>query len=122
MRKIIVSVLFIGLGFTSNCQGNSLKDRLYKLEDRIIGGDIEALKEIAIYLDDTTFVQEFLGYHNYPNKARGVAIRVIEENCLFTDDQFKFDSTISTSKFLKIVNNDKLVFDDLTGMFLFTNL
>jgi hypothetical protein len=95
---------------------------LYKLEDRIIAGDIEALKEISKYIDDTTFVQEFLGYHNYPNTAQGVGFRILEENCLFTDQEIKFDSSITSAKFLKLLNNEKVSFDEITGMFLITEL
>lgn len=103
-------------------QKKDVKSHLYKLENKIMSGDIAGLKELALFLDDTTFVQEFLGYHNWPNNARRIAIRIIEENCLFTDDEFKIDSTISALSFLKILNNDKMVFDDLTGMFLMTSL
>jgi hypothetical protein len=122
MRKILVLLPIISCVITSYSQKISLREKLYKLEGGIINGDIDALNEIATYIDDTTFVQEFLGYHNYPNSARGVTIRIIEENCLFTDEEFKTDSTISTSKFLNLLNTGKVVFDDLTGMFLITDL
>ncbi len=115
----IVATLFYSCAYT---QKQDLKTKLYKLEDKIIAGDMEALREIAKYLDDKIFVQEFLGYHNYPNTARGVAMRVIEENCLFTDDEFKIDSAITSAKFSSLLNSGKLKFDEITGMFLITEL
>src|SRR5258705_7431875 len=105
MKKIALLVLIITIVLSGNSQKTDLKPKLYKLENEIINGNTESLKELAKYLDDKTFVQEFLGYHNYPNTARGIAIRVIEENCLFTKEEFQIDSSISTTKFLKIINN-----------------
>ena len=122
MRKSIVSILFL---FTSSIvfsQKRDLKQTLYKLEDGIISGDFNALREISKYIDDTTFVQEFLGYHNYPNTARGVTMRIIEENCLFTEEELRIDSTLTTIRFLDVLNNRKVKFDEITGMFLITEL
>lgn len=122
MRKAIILVFLVYLPVSACCQGEDLRDKLYRLEDRIISGDIDALRQLAGYIDDTAYVHEFLGWHSYPNTASGIATRVIKENCLFTNNEFKVDSTISASKFLKVVNSGKLVFDSLTRMFLLTTL
>lgn len=118
MKKLILLTFALVCFLAGNAQKEGLKYKLYKLEDAIIKGNIESLKEMAKYIDDKSFVQEFLGYHNYPNTARGIAIRIIEENCFFTENGFNIDSTISTYSFLEMLNSGKVVFDDLTGMFL----
>ena len=122
MRKPILSILFLFTSLILLSQKKDLKQTLYKLEDRIISGDFDALREISKYIDDTTFVQEFLGYHNYPNTARGVTMRIIEENCLFTEGELRIDSTLTTIRFLDVLNNRKVKFDEITGMFLITDL
>ena len=122
MRKSILSILFLFTSLILLSQKKDLKQTLYKLEDRIISGDFNALREISKYIDDTTFVQEFLGYHNYPNTVRGVTMRVIEENCLFTEDELRIDSTLTTIRFLDILSNGRVKFDEITGMFLMTDL
>lgn len=120
MQKITPLVFLVIVSLNAFSQKEGLKSKLYKLEERVIAGNIDALKQLAEHLDDTSFVQEYLGYHNYPNTARGVAKRIVEENCLFTDEEFKMDSSITGSNFLKILNNRKVEFDDITGMFLIT--
>ncbi|MFC0776026.1 hypothetical protein [Terrimonas alba] len=122
MKKIILLFSMIAIVFSSHSQRNDLKSNLYKIEDGVIKGNIESLKEMAKFLDDTTFVQEFLGYHLYPNTARGIAIRIVEENCLFDDDELKIDSTISSESFLKVLNSGRVEFDDLSGRFLITQI
>lgn len=122
MKKLLLVILVMIICCKLYSQKKDLKPVLYKLEDRIIKGDFEALKDIAKFLDDTTFVQEFLGYHNYPNSARGIAIRIIEENCLFTKSELDIDSSISTIKFLNLLTDNKISFDDRTGVFLITDL
>jgi hypothetical protein len=122
MRKPIFLILFLFASLILLSQKKDLKQTLYKLEDGIISGDLSALREISKYIDDTTFVQEFLGYHNYPNTARGVTMRIIEENCLFTEEELRIDSTLTTIRFLDILNNGKVKFDEITGMFLMTDL
>jgi hypothetical protein len=122
MKKMIFLSTLILVMQGLYAQKRDLKDVLYRLENRIIAGDVDALKDMARYLDDTSFVQEFLGYHNYPNSARRIAIRVIEENCLFTNQELQIDSSISAGKFLKLINENHVKYDDLTGMFLITDL
>lgn len=120
MKKIFFLLSISAIGYTSYSQKEDLKSKLYKLENGIISGSIDALQELAKYLDDKRPVQELLGYHVYPNTARGIAIRVIEENCLFTNNEFTVDSTITTKSFLTLFHSSKIVLDDLTGRFLIT--
>jgi hypothetical protein len=122
MKKFVFVIYLLVAILSVNSQNYDLKTELYKLEGKIIDGDIGAFKEMARYLDDTTFVQEFLGYHNYPNTARGIAIRVFEENTLFTKTQFQFDSSVSSDNLLALLSNNKVVFDPVTGTFLITEL
>lgn len=118
MKKLILIIAIPMLPSIIYGQKKDLKKVLYKLETGIMNGDLESLKKAANYLDDTSYVQEFLGYHNYPNTAKGIVIRFIEENCLFTEDELRIDSALSSSKFLKFLNEKNVVFDDLTGEFL----
>lgn len=122
MRKFVLvlfALLFFKMGYS---QSEKLRERLYLLRDKVEAGDKNALIDVARYLDDTAFVQEWLGYHNYPNTARGIAARIIWENCLFINDEFQFDSSTSTNKFLKLLEEKEVYFDDLTGQFLLTPL
>ena len=113
MKRILFLVMLTFVSFQIYAQERDLKQVLYHLEENIMNGDIESLKELTKYLDDTSFVQEFLGHHNYPNTARGVALRVIQENSLFTKGELKFDSTISAEKVLRLIKENKVLFDDL---------
>ncbi|MCX6318669.1 MAG: hypothetical protein NTW29_15415 [Bacteroidetes bacterium] len=122
MRIAIFLIATIFSCFSAIAQKQDLRGKLYKLEKKIIDGDMAALKELGKYLDDKTFVQEFLGYHNYPNTAKGVAKRILEENCLLSANEFCMDSTITSAKFSALLNSGKVHFDELTGMFLITKI
>ncbi|MEO7923317.1 MAG: hypothetical protein ABIR30_06545 [Chitinophagaceae bacterium] len=122
MKKGLLYIGLLILSHNSFSQKIDLKDTLYKLEKEIISGDTSSLRKICSYINDTTSVVEFLGYHRYPNTASEIAIRIIKDNCLLTADQFKFDSSVTTTKFLQLLNNGKLVFDDLSGTFLITQI
>lgn len=97
-----------------------LKQKLYKLGEDLRKGYYPSLEALAQHLDDTSFIQEFLGHHDYPNTARGVAIRQLDENCNFLDNEYRFDSTASKKSFLAFLQRNKVVFDDLTGTFVVT--
>jgi hypothetical protein len=117
MGKILSTILILLLNLSVYGQQDSLKLKLYKLEREIILGNSESLREMAFYLDDTTSILEFLGYHRYPNSARGITMRILSENCLI-EDEIRFDSTLSAQKFLKLVTENNFKYDDLTGMFI----
>jgi hypothetical protein len=121
MRKALLLIAIISANF-SYAQPETLKSRLYKLEYRIIIGDKEALREMALYLDNTGFVQEYLGYHRYPSSAREIAMRVLVDNCLFLPNELQLDSTVSAARFLRILEKSQVVFDELTGSFLIVPL
>jgi hypothetical protein len=122
MRKAVLTVVLVFNALILLAQKEGLRSTLYKLDSQIIRGDINALKQLSVYLDDTTFVQEFLGYHNYPNNARNIAIRIINENCLFVNNEFALDTSVTAKKFLQFVNEERVIFDDVTGTFLVTPL
>ena len=115
--------LLIVLLSATLCSGQSkdLKKRLYQIENRITSGDIQSLKEMATYIDNRTFVQEYLGYHNYPSSARRIAIRVLKESCLLEKNEFVFDSAVTTRRFLDFITTKNVKFDVLTGRFLLTD-
>ena len=125
MHKLLLLV-FSFISFSGFCQKpkkvNDIKATLYQLEDNIQRGDILSLEALAPFLSDTSFVQEFLGYHNYPNKARGVARRILQENCLFLPSEYKLDSTANAASFTRFLKTNKVQFDDLSGTFLVTPL
>lgn len=122
MLRISLSLLLTLLLFRAISQENNIKARLYNLDERITQGDSNALKTIGGYIDDTTFVQEFLGYHNWPNKARNIALRIIKENCLFDTDQLLIDSSITSEEFLNLFKRNRIIFDDTSTSFLITPL
>lgn len=97
-----------------------LQQKLYKLGADLERGYYPSLEALGQYLDDTSFVQEYLGYHNYPNTARGVALRLLEENSNFRPDEYRFDSTAGKQSFLVFLQRNKVIFDDLTGTFVVT--
>lgn len=122
MRKHILVLFILLLCKVTYGQSDKLKEKLYSLREKVEAGDKDALIEVAKFIDDTTFIQEWLGYHNYPNTARGVAGRILEENCLFTFDELQFDTSVTARKVLQILQSEKTYFDDLSGQFLATPL
>src|SRR5690242_14738628 len=94
----------------------TLPDLLYRLEPRVIKGDIEALKKVAKYLDSPQAVTDHLDWHILKSTERAIATRILKENCLFTDGEFRFDSTITMEKFLAFLRTG-VFFDDITGAF-----
>ncbi len=67
------------------------KKELDKLDLKLRLGYKEALFEIAPYLDSSKQVREHLGHHVLMTKESDIAKRIIEENCIFTEDEILFD-------------------------------
>jgi hypothetical protein len=101
---------------------DSIRIKLYKLDDAVGKGDYKALELTGQYLDDTSYVQEFLGYHNYPNTARGVAMRILQENTLFSKEEMALDSSLTAAVFSRFLQAHSVHFDTLSGTFLHTGL
>lgn len=97
---------------------------LYQLEERLMDGDKSALIEIAPYFDSQKEVIEFLGYHQLHTKESAFAKRIVIENSLFTDEEFRITDTSTSKQFLNFLDkyNDKIVFSDLATSFLITPL
>ncbi|HTE29982.1 MAG TPA: hypothetical protein VK666_06395, partial [Chryseolinea sp.] len=82
--------------------GTRLRDSIYKIQTEVREGNLTALRQIGTFLDDTSYVLEFLGYHFYPTSARILAMRIISENCLFLDAECRIDSTLTEKVFLDL--------------------
>lgn len=101
---------------------DSIRIKLYKLDDAVSRGDYKALVTTGHYLDDTSYVQEFLGYHFYPNTARGVAMRILQENTLFTKGELPLDSSLTAAVFNLFLQEHTVRYDTISGTFLHTAL
>jgi len=97
---------------------------LYKLRDRLMKGDREALEKLAIYLDSPKVITEFLGYHQLQHPEHLIARRILKENCLFSNAEICFESSLTRASFMKFLdsNSADIIFDDTTGEFLITRL
>lgn len=97
---------------------------IYQLEARLMDGDKSALFEIAPYFDSNKKVIEFLGYHRLETVESEIAKRVVAENSLFTDEEFKITDSSTTKQFTAFLNqnNNKIVFSKLATSFLITPL
>jgi len=122
MRHLLLLCLLFFTNLISFAQDFQLKNRLYELESAVISGDRGALEKLAANLDDTTRVIEMLGYHVIDTKVRNITMRILEENCLFTNEEFLFDSSITAASFLQFLRRNPVAFDSLTQMFLITPL
>jgi len=100
--------------------GTRLRDSIYKIQTEVREGNLTALRQIGTFLDDTSYVLEFLGYHFYPTSARILAMRIISENCLFLDAECRIDSTLTEKVFLDLLESNQVVFDELSASFLIT--
>lgn len=122
MRKYLILLTALFVSFFLTAQENDSKAKIYKLGDKIMSGDANALRELANYIDDTSHVIEFLGWHNYSTTVQNIVLRTIQENCLLNDNELKAYTNLTSSEFLKILSTGKLRFDEITGMFLITTL
>jgi hypothetical protein len=78
----VVAVFFLSLSCVIKQDS-----RVYLLEKRLMEGDKSALFEIAPYFDSKKKIIEYLGYHILETNESHVAKRIVEENCIFTDDE-----------------------------------
>lgn len=103
--------------------GNQV-EQLYQLEKRMMWGDKKALTEIAPYLDDTTGVVEYLGWHRLEVPVNEIAQRIILENCIFTHEEIIIDTNTTYKIFRDFleVNDKKISFSKLANAFLITPL
>ncbi|HVU56590.1 MAG TPA: hypothetical protein VHD83_16110 [Puia sp.] len=119
MKRLGLSILIAF--YTLSCFAQL--DSLYKLENRIMAGDKDALVRLAPYLDNQQIIIEPLGYHRLQHSVRSIATRILQENCLFSQDELDIDTTLTSSSFLKFLDtHNDLFFDDTTGEFLLTPL
>jgi hypothetical protein len=120
MKAWLLLISLLCLTAVTCSQKKDIRQSLYRLEEKVIGGDADALRELATYLDNKVSITESLGHHIYQTTARNIALRMLSENCLFTKDELQFDSLLTAKKFLSFLQSKHLVFDDITGMFLVT--
>ncbi len=97
---------------------------IYQLESRLMNGDKTALFKISGYFDSTNKVIEFLGYHAFETTESSIAKRIVSENCLFTNNEFRITDYTTTKQFDDFLNQnkDKIVFSKLAASFLITPL
>lgn len=102
----------------------SQKNELDMLDLKLRLGYKEALFQIAPYFDSTKQVIEFLGYHVLLTKESDIAKRIVQENCIFTDDEILIDSNTSYTDFYSFlkINEDRIIFSPYADAFLITSL
>lgn len=126
MRKMrtVLSSAFILLGFLSTIQATGQQHPLYQLETRLMKGDKSALFEIATYFDSQKEKIEFLGHHRVESVESDIAKRIVEENSLFTAEEFVVNDSSTTKEFTEflITNEERIEFSDLATSFLITPL
>lgn len=85
-------------------------------------GNKTALLTIAPYLDDTSRVTRFLGYHILKPRQKDVALDLITENVSFLQSEINLDPKTSAAEWLKFTdaNLDKITFDADADVFLLT--
>lgn len=115
---IILTVLCLAMQ-PANAQ---IKHRIYKMEERIMKGDKEALFEIAPFFDNKEQIIEFLGHHVLEPTLSSIAKRIVEENCLFTNTEIVITDSTSWKTFSRFLeaNKDKIVFSKLAAAFVIT--
>lgn len=130
MTTVRIITIWLLLGLTAkttvgqNLQVVGNDHPIYQLEARLMDGDKSALFEIAPYFDSNKKVIEFLGYHRLETVESEIAKRVVAENSLFTDEEFKITDSSTTKQFTAFLNqnNNKIVFSKLATSFLITPL
>jgi hypothetical protein len=87
-------------------------------------GDKKALFEIAPYFDSKKKVVEFLGYHRNETNESRIARRIVNENCIFTENEILITSKTAAKDFLSFLkkNENKITFSKLADAFLITPL
>ncbi|AXY73959.1 hypothetical protein D3H65_08170 [Paraflavitalea soli] len=115
---IILSLLCLALR-PANAQ---TKHRIYKLEERIMKGDKEALFDIAPFFDNKEHIIEYLGYHVLNPTLSSIAKRIVKENCLFTDLELVITDSTSWKAFSDFLeaNRGQIVYSPLTAAFVIT--
>jgi hypothetical protein len=98
--------------------------KLDSIEKRLKQGNIKGLYEIAAFLDSDTLVGESLGYHSLRTPEKEIAKRLIKENSIFLEDEFKLDEQTSSKTFLAFLqaNEHKIIFSEDAKAFLITPL
>lgn len=127
MRTLTIWLVFLLISTLTVAQDIRMIEQdhpLYQLESRLMKGDKSALFEIALYFDSKKKVIEFLGYHQLETSESAIARRVVAENSLFTDEEFKITASSTTKQFTDFLNknNNNIVFSELATSFLITPL
>lgn len=97
---------------------------VYKLEQRLMDGDKNALFEIAPLFDDKTVFIERLGYHIIDTRIKYAAKRIVTENTIFTSAEISIDTLTSGNDFKDFLekNYPKITYSTLADAFLITPL
>lgn len=126
-NNVVFTIVFLLMVSTVNAQDFSsnpviFNHRLWKLDSLLRVGNKQALFETADYLDDQTEITEFLGHHVLHSTAGYIAQRLIEENTLFTQNEFVADTNTTKKLFTDFLdkNHTKIYFDTLTKAFIIT--
>ncbi len=131
MKLRITFIFFMGFFSGMNLFGqqeNHLiqkqEDYIYQIEKKLILGDKNALLEIAPYLDNKTKITIYLGYHIINSNLAEVAKGILDENCVFLDNEILFSKDITTKEFQKFLdqNFDQIYFSSYAQAFLLTPL
>ncbi|WP_375560958.1 hypothetical protein ACE193_25260 [Bernardetia sp. OM2101] len=85
-------------------------------------GNKYGLFQLAGYLDDTTRVTEYLGYHVLQSTISEIVRRDLEENTSFLDNEFEFTDSTTQKQFEDFIysNREQIHFSELSETFLIT--
>lgn len=119
-RLLIILPLFCLALWPANAQ--QIRHRIYKLEERIMKGDKEALFEIAPFFDNKEQIIEFLGHHVLEPTLSSIAKRIVQENSLFSNTELVITDSTSWKAFSRFLeaNNNRIIFSPQTAAFLIT--
>ncbi len=130
----LVKIFLISILLFSNSLGQSDQDlasrvlgipsHLYKMQEKLVNGNKNALFELAEYFDSKKEITEFLGYHRIETTESKTAVRIIQENCIFTPNEISITESTTKKEFLRFLklNESKIIFSKEAEAFLVTPL
>jgi hypothetical protein len=97
---------------------------VYTIEKKLKSGDVAALFEMANYFDSKEEITEHLGYHIIETTESSVAKRIINENCIFSNNELQITADTSTNDFLTFLefNKSNILFYKPIEAFIFSPL
>ena len=125
-KKTFLSLLLVFLvQYSFGQMSSNPAHLLYKIEQKLKSGDKNAFFEIAPYLDSKKELTERFAYNHISAETEAqVALRMIEINSIFTDDEIQINNSLSSQAFLSFLNAnlEKITYSELANAFFITPL